>query len=438
MNIKNWFRAWAQRAAGFAKRNIGINTPGWLEVFAFGGGPGTASGVVVNEHNALNVSVVYECVRVISDTIASLPLFLYERTASGKDRAIDHPLYEVLHVSPNPQMTPFEFKQTMQGHLCLWGNAFAQIIRNGAGQIVEVWPLRPDRMRLQEFNDRLFYYYTFANGSEQQLREVLHLRGLSSDGLVGYSPITLQREKLGLAKASEEYRARFFSNDARPGGVLTHPGQLSDAAYNRLRRDWEEKQGGANRRRPAILEENMKWQDVGIPPDDMQFVEGEEFSKADIAAIFRVPSYKIGLLKPGTVSYASVEQQAIDFVVDCIRPWLVCWEERATLSFLTRAERRAFFCEFLVEELLRGDSTQRAAFYQALSNIGAITINEIRARENMNGIGPDGDRHYVPLNMVPVDLVDKMLLMKAQPAQNEPGEPKEPENAPKQLNGAAH
>jgi HK97 family phage portal protein len=428
MKFLNWFkRTW---------RNIGINTPGFTEYFAFGGGMSTASGVRVTEGNALLISTVYECVRVISDTVASLPCFLYKRTSTGKEKAENHAVYRVLHQQPNPFMTPFEFRQTLTGHLCLYGNAYAEIERAG-GQVVNLWPLRPDRMRLQVFSDKVFYYYITPEGGERQLTDVFHLRGLSSDGLIGYSPITLARETLGLAKASEEYRARFFSNDARPGGVLMHPGVLGDQAYNQLRRRWDENhQGLSNRSRVAILEEGMKWQDVGVPPDDAQFIQGQEFSKSDIAAIYRVPSYKIGLLKPGTVSFASVEQQAIDFVTDCIRPWLVCWEQRTNLSLLTPAERKVLFSEFLIDALLRGDSDSRARFYQALFNMGVLTINEIREKENMNGIGPDGDRHYLQQNLAPIDMLDELLQAKLAPppAPNLPV-PAKPNGA---LNGAAH
>ena len=178
----------------------------------------------------------------------------------------------------------------------------------------------------------------------------------------------------------------------------------------------------------------MKWQDVGIPPDDAQFIQGQEFGKSDIAALYRVPSYKIGLLKPGTMSYASVEQQAIDFVVDCIRPWLVCWEQRATLSLLTQPERKTLYAEFLVDALLRGDSDSRAKFYQAMFNLGAITINEIRAYENMNGIGPDGDRHYLQQNLAPIDLLDELLKGKTQP--KEPANLTSPETHGNEWGGA--
>src|SRR5580765_1198811 len=429
MKFLNWFKR--------TLRNIGINTPGFTEFFAFGGGMSTASGVRVTEGNALLISTVYQCVRVISDTVASLPCFLYKSVPMGKARAEDHAVYRVLHEQPNPFMTPFEFKQTLQGHLLLWGNAYAEVERTGDGQVANLWPLRPDRMRLQVFNTTIFYYYVTPEGGERQLTDVFHLRGLSNDGLVGYSPIALARETLGLAKASEEYRARFFSNDARPGGVLMHPGVLGDQAYNQLRRRWDENhQGLSNRSRVAILEEGMHWQDVGIPPDDAQFIQGQEFSKADIAAIYRVPAYKIGLLKPGTVSFASVEQQSIDFIVDCIRPWLVCWEERATLKLLTPTERKSLFAEFLVDALLRGDSDSRARFYQALFNMGVLTINEIRQRENLNSIGPDGDRHYLQQNLAPIDMLDDLLQAKLMPPApaNLPA-PAKPNGA---LNGAAH
>jgi HK97 family phage portal protein len=204
-----------------------------------------------------------------------------------------------------------------------------------------------------------------------------------------------------------------------------------------LRKRWDEShQGLSNRSRVAILEEGMTWQDVGIPPDDAQFIQGQEFGKSDIAALYRVPSYKIGLLKPGTMSYASVEQQAIDFVVDCIRPWLVCWEQRATLSLLTQMERKSLYAEFLVDALLRGDSDSRAKFYQALFNMGAITINEIRGLENMNGIGPDGDRHYLQQNLAPIDLLDEILRGKIAPP--EPANLPVPAKPNGTLNGAAH
>jgi HK97 family phage portal protein len=419
-------------------RALGINTPGWTEYFAFGGGYRTSTGVRVDEHNALMISTVYQCVRYISDAVGQLPLSLFKHLPEGKEKAIDHPLYRIFHTAPNPFMPASIFKKTLQAHLLLWGNAYAEIERSKAGVVLALWPLRPDQMRMQVFNNRLFYYYTTPDGSEIQLTDVLHLRGLSSDGLVGYSPISLQREKLGLAKASEEYRARSFSNDMRPGGVLKHPAKLGDVAYERLRKSWEETHGGlSNARRVAILEEGLDWQDVGIPADDAQYIQGEEFTKADIAAIYGVPPYKIGLLKPGTVSFASVEQQAIDSVSDCIQPWVVCWEDCLNLALLTPTEQKLYFAKFNMNALLRGDSESRSRFYTAMFNIGVFTQNMILELEDQNTIGKLGDRRYVPLNYVPIDLVDKQFEQKqlTAPASGDDGNE---EMKPKMLNGAAH
>lgn len=423
-------------------RALGINTPGLETYFAFGGGQGTATGVRINENNALTISAVYQCVRYISDSIGKLPLAIYKEVPNGKEKAKNHALYRVLHRAPNPFMGPSIFKKTMQGHLCLWGNAYAEIERNGRGQVIALWPLRPDRMRLQLFNDKIYYYYTTPDGEERQLTNVLHLRGLSNDGLVGYSPIMLQREKLGLSKASEQYRARFFANDARPGGVLQTDRSLGDVAYQRLSKFWaEEHQGLSNRGRMAILEDGIKWQDVGVHPDDAQFIEGEKFTKADIAAMFGVPPYKIGVLESGTVSYASVEQQATDADSECVVPYVVCWEDCLNLALLTPTEQEVYFTKFTINALMRADSAARAAFYQSLFNMAAISPNEIRQFEDMNTLGPEGDRRYVALNMIPVDLVDDVIKAKLQPparppAGNSSGDT--PTEAPKLMNGAAH
>jgi HK97 family phage portal protein len=382
------------------------------------------------------VTAVYQCVRVITDAIGQLPLSIYERVAEGANPAENHALWRLFHIAPNPLMPPSVFKKTMQGHLCTWGNAYAEIERNGAGQVTALWPLRPDSMRLQLFNRKIFYYYTTPDGKERQLTDVLHLRGLSSDGLVGYSPIAIHRQKMGLTNAALEYRARFFTNNAQPGGALRTQKVLGDTAYKRLEKFWEEKHGGlSNAGRVAILEEGLEWQSIGMPAQDMQYLESIEYEKADIAGIFGVPPYKIGLLKPGTVSFASVEQQAQDMVSDCVAPYVVNWEECLNLALLTPAEQKIFFTKFSMNALLRGDSESRARFYTQLFNIGVFSQNDILKLEDRNTIGPIGDRRYVPLNYVPVDLVDKVIEGKTQPAQDsiDVTPPK-----PVQLNGAAH
>jgi len=434
MNLKHRIGQWLGRAF----RALGVNTPGFLDYFLFGGGATTASGVRVSEANALTITTVYQCVRYISDMIAQMPLALYKEVDNGKEKATDHPLYRILHSAPNPLVPAFIFKKTLQAHLLLWGNAYAEIERNGAGQVTALWPLLPSSMRLELFNGRVFYYYTLPNGGEVQLTDVLHLRSLSTDGLLGLSPIALQREKLGQAKASEDYRSRFFANDARPGGVLQTDKQLGDVAFARLEKHWKQQHEGlSNTNRVAILEEGLKWIDVGIPPKDAEFIAGQEYTKADIAAIYGVPPYKIGLLKPGTVSFASVEQQAIDSVVDCIAPWVVCWENCLDLALLTPREQMLYFTKFSMQGLLRGDSQSRASFYATLFDRGVFSINDILSLEERNTIGKDGDRRFVPLNTVPLDMVDEVIRGKLEPAESDSDEPKEPQKMPMQLNGSA-
>jgi HK97 family phage portal protein len=435
MRLKQKIVHWLGRSL----RALGINTPGWMEYFLFGG-QSTLAGAHINEGNALGVTAVYQCVRVITDAIGQLPLCIYEAIEEGARKAEDHPLYRLFHTAPNPLMPPSVFKKTMQGHLCLWGNAYAEIERNGGGKVIALWPLRPDRMRLQLFNRKIYYYYTTPDGSERQLTDVLHLRGLSSDGLIGYSPISIHREKMGLTKASMEYRSRFFANNAQPGGALRTQKQLGDVAYNRLEKFWEGKHGGlSNAGRVAILEEGLEWQSIGMPAKDMEYILGEEHEKADIAGIFGVPPYLIGLLKPGTVSFASVEQQALDTISHCVTPYVVNWEECLNLALLTPTEQKIFFVKFALNALMRGDSESRARFYTQLFNIGVFSQNDILQLEDRNTIGALGDRRYVPLNMIPVDLVDEVVKAKLQPpaapANNPaPGQPA----APAQLNGAAH
>ncbi len=383
----------------------GLNDPALVEYLT--GGRKTAAGVAITEANALRVVAVYICVSIISESVASLPHFVYERLANGgKERATRHPLYTILHDRWNPFMTAFEAKETMQAHLLTWGNAFAEIERNGAGQVVNLWPWRPDRVRMEIIENEVWYFYRTFDGTEEgpfSSRQILHLRGLGNDGLVGYSVISFQREMLGLAKASEEYRARFFANDGRPGGVLQHPAKLSDAAYQRLQHDWRTRhEGMSNRGRVAILEEGMQWHDVGVPPDDAQFIQGQEFEASQIAALYRVPPYRVGVLKPGTVSFASTEQQDLDFVKHGIRPWLVRWETRSTLQLLSEGERRRYFTEFLVDALLRGDSASRQQALQTMRQNGIINADEWRAIENMNPLpGEEGKVYLVNGNMIP-------------------------------------
>jgi HK97 family phage portal protein len=252
----------------------------WLSGVGWLWGGESKSGVMVSEYNALQVTGVYACVRILAETVASLPLPLYRRLDRGKDKAVNHPLYSLLHDMPNPDMTSFTFRETMMGHLLLFGNAYAQIIRGErTGKIIELWPLYPDRMTVDRniYTGKLEYKYSdgvcIRNLTPEQ---VLHIPGLGFDGIRGYSPIYMAREAIGLCLATEEYGARFFGNGARPGGVLEHPGTIKDP--KKLRESWEDVYKGAgNAHKICVLEEGMSYKQIGIPPEDAQFLETRKF-----------------------------------------------------------------------------------------------------------------------------------------------------------------
>lgn len=389
------------------ERRSSLATPeDWL-VKAFGG-RASATGLDVSETTALYAPAVYSCVRVVAETLASLPLPVYRRLpAGGRERAAAHPLYSVLHDAPNPEMTAFAFREAALGHLLLWGNAYAEIVRDGAGNVRELWLLDPSRTKPTRARGQITYEVRLASEPAVTLpaERVLHIPAFSHNGLVGYSVIGLQREAVASALALQEFGNRFFGNGARPGGVLQHPGKLSDQAYERLRTEFELRHGGlSNAQRLAILEEGLTYQQIGIPPEDAQFLESRKFSRSEIAGLFRVPPHMIGDLERAT--FSNIEHQAIEFVVHTLRPWAVRVEQVIHRTLLTPAERRTFYAEHLVDGLLRGDIKSR---YEALAiarQNGVISADEWRELENMNP-QPDGQGrlYLVPLNMVPADQV---------------------------------
>lgn len=378
------------------------NPSNWF-IDLFGGQP-TYTGKHVNEHTALQTIAVFACVRVLSEALASIPLVVYKRmNGGGRERATNHPLYTLLHDLPNPRMTSFTMRQIMMAHVATWGNAYADIQRNKAsGKIEAIFPLRPDRMRIQvnEVTGELIYIYT-VGGVERLLypENVLHIVGLGFDGIKGYSVIGMAREGIALTQATEEYGARYFGNGARPGGILSHPNKLSDPAYERLKKSFsEEHQGLDNAHKMKILEEGMEYTQIGLPPEDSQFLETRKYQRSEIASLFLVPPHMIGDLEKS--AFSNIEQQSINFVVNTMRPWFVLWEQTLNWKLLNSDPKT--YCEFLIDALLRGDSTARAAFYTSMFMIGVYSQNDIRSKENENPI-PGGDKYYVPLNMKPHD-----------------------------------
>lgn len=360
------------------------------------------SGMYVSEENSITVSGVFACVRVIAEDIASLPLPLYKRLPRGKEKAVDHPLYYLIHDSPNEDMTAFAFKEAMMTNLLLWGNAYAQTIRDKNGQIVSIHPLLSSRMTVtKDQNGELKYSYTNEKGETFTLKkeQLLHIGGIGFDGISGLSPISVAREAIGLAKATEVYGNKFFANGARPGGVLEHPGTLKDPS--KVRESWEAVYKGANNaHKIAVLEEGMKYHDIGMPQKDAQFLETRQFQLNEICRIFRVPPHLVGDLSRST--FSNIEHQSIDYVVHTLRPWLVRWEQAINLNLLNVFERKDYFAKFNVDGLLRGDFATRMNGYAVGRQNGWYSANDIRELEDLNPIPEDqgGDVYLVNGNMV--------------------------------------
>ena len=384
-------------------------TSGSTYSFLFGG---STSGKAVNERSSMQMTAVHACVRILAEAIAGLPLHLYRHGEdSSKHKAKEHPLYNLLHSEPNAEMTSFVFRETLMTHLLLWGNAYAQIIRNGRGDVVALYPLMPNRMQVdRDRSGRLYYQYTTSaedahttQGSSAVLdpSEVLHIPGLGFDGLVGYSPIAMAKNAIGMAIACEEYGARFFANGAAPGGVLEHPGTVKDPA--RLRETWQGQFGGsANSGKVAVLEEGMKYTPISISPEQAQFLETRKFQINEIARIFRVPPHMVGDLEKS--SFSNIEQQSLEFVKYTLDPWVIRWEQSLARALLGTDEKRTHFFRFNVEGLLRGDYQSRMGGYATARQNGWMSANDIRALEDMDLIPKvdGGDLFVINGNMLPL------------------------------------
>ena len=370
------------------------------------------SGKKVNERSAMQMTAVYSCVRVLSEAVASLPLHLYKYEGNSKRKATEHSLYGILHDEANPEMTSFMLRETMMSHLLLWGNAYAQIIRNGKGEVIALYPLMPDRMEVnRDDNGQLYYKYTTSKDDAPTMKEqytilrprdILHIPGLGFDGLVGYSPIAMAKNAIGLAIATEEYGAKFFANGAAPSGVLEHPGVIKDPS--RVRESWMNTFGGSgNSNKVAVLEEGMKYTPISISPDQAQFLETRKFQINEIARIFRVPPHMVGDLEKS--SFSNIEQQSLEFVKYTLDPWVCRWEQAMKKALLSSGEKEEYFIKFNLDGLLRGDYQSRMNGYAVGRQNGWMSANDIRELENLDRISAEegGDLYLVNGNMLPLN-----------------------------------
>ena len=394
----------------------------------------TTSGKPVNERTAMQTTAVYACVRILAEAVASLPLHVYEyQDDGGKKLVHDHPLYYLLHDEPNPEMTSFVFRETLMSHLLIWGNAYAQIIRDGAGRVLGLYPLLPDKMEVQR-DDKGNIYYVYSRNSDEnpmfkeygnielKAKDVFHIPGLGFDGLIGYSPIAMAKNAVGMTLACEEYGASFFANGANPGGVLEHPGVLKDPS--KVRESWNSVyRGVSNAHKIAVLEEGMKYQQIGIPPEEAQFLETRKFQINEIARLYRIPPHMVGDLDKS--SFSNIEQQSLEFVKYTLDPWVIRWEQSLQRSLLLPGEKGKYFIKLNVDGLLRGDYQSRMNGYAVGRQNGWFSANDIREMENMNPIPDEEGGNLYLINGAMTKLADAGVFAKTDTGQ---------QNAPAQEN----
>lgn len=385
-------------------RNLAVDDPkSWDEsLWRFRGQ--MVAGENVTESTALTYSAVWNAVSLISGTVASLPLNLLSRKGPKTNVQDGLPAHRVLHTAANELMTAMQFRECSMAHVLLWGNAYAEIIRDGYGQVVALWPITPDRVSVVLEDGDLVYKVRVSQRGEPitlPRERVLHVAGLGFDGFVGYSVVGMARKSIGLGLAMETFGSSYFANGMHPSAVISHPGRLSDDGHKRLKDGLNESYGGlGNANRAMLLEDAMKIEKLPIQPEESQFLESRQFQIPEIARWFNLPPHKLKDLTRS--SFSNIEQEQISFVTDSILPWLVRLEATYNAQLLSQNEQRRLYWKHVVEGLMRGSAADRAAFYARMWGLGAMSINEIRDKEDMDPI-EGGDAHFVPANMVPLE-----------------------------------
>lgn len=397
---------------------------GELSVF-LGGGSGSSSGEYVTEETALTYSAVYCAVGLLSGTLARLPVHVYRARPDGPERVVGHPVDRLLNVAPNDESEACVLREAWLAWTLLWGTGFLEVEKTVGGDPLALWLLESTRMRpWRDSNRKLWWICTPApdghGGGPMRPEKVLSFPAFTLDGICGKSPIRLAREGIGLALASERYGATFFGSGGVPSGTLEHPGKLTEKGLKELRESWRREHEGAGRQnRTAILEEGMKYNKIGVPPDDRQFLSTRKFQIAEVARWYRIPPHMLGDLERAT--FSNIEQQSINFLDYSLSYWIERQEQIFNRKLLTEDERKAgFYCETVTQALVRADMKTRYDCYNIGRQGGWLSVNKILKFENQPGIGPAGDVYLQPLNMVPAGTP-------APPPKNEPppAKPKE-------------
>lgn len=383
---------------GSRRADVGDRSP-WGDFWFTPVGLKSSTGLRVTQASAMRLASVYACTKVISETFAAMPFRMYRRRADGgRDPETKHWLVRLMR-QPNAWQTAFEWREMLQAHLCLRGNAFNEIFDDGRGAVTDLIPIHPDRIKAVASTTGYFYRITNPDGTTRDVPRgrIWHVRALTNDGVVGLNPIEVAAEVMGMALAGQSYAARFFANDARPAGWIEYDGKFADPNVKQTFRDgWQRMQGGSNRGKTAILEKGFKYHETAVNNADAQFLELMKQSRSEIAGIYRVPPHKIGDLERST--FSNIEQQSLDFIQDCMLPWAERWESSVETAFLTDTDLDTFEIEYDFSNLLRGDMAARTAYYSGNIMNGSLTRNEARIAEGRNPL-PGLSEPLQPVNM---------------------------------------
>ena len=420
--LLTWY--YSRQAIDGIKRflNLSLSDPkAWNPSLWQMAGSVSESGEVVTEETALTYSAFWNAVNLISGTIGSLPLHLMQSDGRNKRIASDSKTYRVMHDMWNPYMTAKTGRQTITAHVLTWGNGYAEIVRNGVGEVIELWPIPPNRMVSVQMIEKELVYEIRVDGEPKYLprSRILHLHGLGFDGFLGYSVVAMAKKSLGLSMAMETFGSRFFGHGTHPSVVITHQNQIKD--IKAMREALSEVYAGlGNTHRMMLLEDGMKVEKLGIPPEDSQFLESRQFQIPEVARWFNLPPHKLKDLSKS--SFNNIEQEQISFVTDSILPWLIDFEQEYALQLLTDGQkyRERLYFKHIVEGLLRADAKSRAEFYQIMRRNGLMTPNEIRAKEDLNPHeDPLADELWTEANMAPLSKWDQNQGVKPEPGQPE-------------------
>lgn len=417
MKRRNIFQRWRESRSN-GPSNLTSPKQWLLDLF---GSSKTASGERITNDQALLNSNVYTCASILGGDIGKLPIQVFKRRGAGREKDSSHPVTRLLGIRSNPYMSAYTFKELMQVHVTVWGNGYANIEWETSGpnngQPKALWPLDPSKtdVKIDNITGEVWYVTTLPSGEVRKLRytDVLHFKTISKSGLKGITPISVIREELGVQQSQRKFLGSFYSNGTATRGVLKLPPgvTLDRPAKDKARDEWQKANSGlSNAHRIAILDAGMEYQSLGMPLNDAQFIETSKFGISEVAKIYKVPGYKLGLTD---VKYTNMESQSLEYVKSTLQPIITNWEQEITYKLFTELERRRFYVKFNITSELRGDSTSRAQYLKTMVEIGAYSLNDVLELDERDGIGEIGDKHFVSLNYVSLDKMDEYQMMKA-------------------------